>query len=340
MMEVLMTFFCELEAERLQELFADGTVIAGLRAVQGQVSLGILDLSAERAAVVRALNQNGIPVTAWQLLPKEQGYWFNVDNAPQAANRYLAFKRWTAEHGLQWDGIGLDIEPDIREMRLLSVDKRSLLPVLLKRGLDGERLRRAQMQYQTLVAQIRADGYRVDSYQMPLIVDERKAGSTLLQRLGGLVDIAVDREVLMLYSSLFRPYGTGMLWSYAPDAQSVGVGVTGGGVEIEGVPAAPPLTWEEFSRDLCLARRWTNDIHIFSLEGCVQQGFLNRLVDFDWEQPVVPPVESAAQVQRLRQALRAALWASAHPWLMTVGFLSVVCLLCSGRRTKSGKRNQ
>ncbi|MBC7233593.1 MAG: hypothetical protein H5T68_10195 [Chloroflexi bacterium] len=328
-----LTFFCELEADRLQRLFADEAVVKGLRAVQGSVSLGILDLSPERAAVVRLLNQHHIPVIAWQLLPKEQGYWFNVDNAPQAAARYQAFKEWTAEHGLRWDGVGLDIEPDIREMRQLTVDRWSLLPVLLQRGLDTERLRRAQMQYQILVAQIRADGYRVDSYQMPLIVDERRAGSTLLQRLAGLVDIAVDREVLMLYSSLM-PYGAALLWSYAPDAQSVGVGVTGGGVEIEGVTPSPPLDWDEFSRDLLLAHCWTDDIHIFSLEGCVQQGFLSRLPDFDWEAPIVPPVESAAQVQRLRQALRAALWASAHPWLVTMGLLSILWMLRGGR----GKR--
>lgn len=329
-----LTFFCELEADRLQELFADEAIIDGLRAVQGEVSLGILDLSPERAAVVQLLNQNRISVTAWQLLPKDQGYWFNVDNAPQAAARYQTFKRWTAKHKLRWGGIGLDIEPDIREMRQLAVDRRRLLPVLLKRGLDMERLRRAQMQYQTLVAQIRADGYRVDSYQMPLIVDERQAGSTLLQRLAGLVDIAVDREVLMLYSSLFRPYGVGILWSYAPEAQSVGVGVTGGGVEIEGVTSSPPLSWDEFARDLLLARRWTDDIHIFSLEGCIQQGFLAKLADFDWEQPFVPPVDSAMQVQHVRQALRTALWASAHPWLVTIGILGILSVL-GGRKRKA-----
>ncbi|MBC7261989.1 MAG: hypothetical protein H5T63_08245 [Chloroflexi bacterium] len=333
-----LTFFCELEADRLQVLFADESVIDGLRAVEGRVSLGILDLSAERAAVVRLLNENRIPVTAWQLLPKEQGYWFNVDNAPQAAARYQEFKKWTAKHRLRWDGVGLDIEPDIREMRQLALDRRSLLPVLLKRGLDTERLRRAQMQYQTLVAQIRADGYRVDSYQMPFIVDERQAGSTLLQRLAGLVDIVVDREVLMLYSSLFRPYGPGLLWSYAPDAQSVGLGVTGGGVEIEGVTTSPPMDWDEFSRDLLLAHHWTDDIHIFSLEGCVQQGFLAKLADFDWAQPVLPPVKSAAQVKRMRQALRSALWASAHPWLVTMALLSVMWMLGGGTRGRTRRK--
>jgi len=327
-----LTFFCELEADALQALFADQAVLDSLIKLQASVSLGILDLSAERAAVVRRLNEAGIPVIAWQLLPKEQGYWFNVGNAVQAARRYTEFQRWTTKHYLYWAGVGLDIEMDIREMRQLALDPWQLLSSLLKRALDKERLRRAQMLYSALVAQMRADGYRVDSYQMPFIVDERMAGSTLLQCASGLVDIAVDREVLMLYTSFFRPRGPGLLWSYALQADAVGLGSTGGGVELEGVADTRPLDWAEFSRDLLLARRWTDDIHIFSLEGCVQQGFLPLLQTFDWQQEISPPLDLAAQVDRLRKALRTALWASAHPFLLLAGLLTVGGLLRRLRR--------
>lgn len=333
MAQARLTFFCELEAEALEALFADQAVMDGLIRLQASVSLGLLDLSPERAAVVRRLNEAGIPAIAWLLLPKEQGYWFNVGNAAQAAARYAQFKRWTAEQRLNWAGVGLDIEPDIREMQQLAVDRSRLLPTLLRRTFDEERLRRAQMAYNALVAQIHADGYRVDSYHLPFIVDERQAGSTLLQRLAGLVDIAVDREVLMLYTSFFRPYGPGLLWSYAQNALSVGLGVTGGGVQIEGVAAPRPLDWDEFSRDLLLARRWTGDIHVFSLEGCVRRGFLPRLQAFDWEQPVTPPLAMTAQVDGWRKALRAGLWASAHPWLLLAGWVSLLWLL-TGRRRK------
>ena len=50
--------------------------------------------------------------------------------------------------------------------------------------------------------------------------------------MAGLVDIEVDREVWMLYTSFVRPNGAGVLASYAPEAQSVGLGSTGGGVEL------------------------------------------------------------------------------------------------------------
>jgi hypothetical protein len=182
-----LTFFCELAAEPLQAFFADPAVLEHLVALKASVSLGLLDLGAERAAVVRQLHAAGVPVIAWQLLPAEQGYWFNLDNAPQGRARYEAFRQWTVEHGLHWDGVGLDIEPDIAELRRLLAQRWRYLPALLRRLRRGEQLRQARETYAALVARIRADGYRVDTYQLPLIVDEREAGSTLLQRLLGVL---------------------------------------------------------------------------------------------------------------------------------------------------------
>lgn len=327
-----LTFFCELESDELERLFTDAAVLKNLEALDAAVSLGLIDLNDKRAGVVRRLNACGIPVIAWQLLPKEQGYWFNIGNSEQAAARYGEFERWTARHGLVWDGIGLDIETDIREMRLLAVERQRLLPILLRRLWNVGQLRRAQMAYAALVAQIRAAGYRVDSYQIPLIVDERRAGSTLVQRLFALVDLPVDREVLMLYSSFYRPRGAALLWSYGREARSVGLGVTGGGVQVADVAQPRLLDWEEFVRDLRLAQRCTDDIHIFSLEGCVQQGFLEQLLNFEWECPATPPVARIEEVEHLRTALRIVLLASVHPWLVSLGLISVLWLL--GRRRK------
>ncbi len=306
-----LTFFCELGAEPLQALFAEPAVTEYLVAMSACVSLGLLDFTPERAAVVRRLSQAGIPVIAWQLLPAEQGYWFNQDNAPQAAARYTAFREWTEGHHLRWDGVGLDIEPDIHELQRLLAGGWRRLPALLPRLRRGERLRQAQAEYGALVARIRADGYRVDTYQMPFIVDERQAGSTLLQRLLGVVDLPADREVLMLYSSFLRPHGAGALCSYGAQTRAIAVGSTGGGVELPGLSEVPPLSWDEFSRDLRLARRRSADLHVFSLEGCVRQGFLPRLRDFDWEAPVEAPRKAARRVRLVRWLAGGVLRASA-----------------------------
>jgi hypothetical protein len=314
-----MTFFCELEAQPLEALFTNPQVISDLKALNAGLSLGILDLSPERASIVQNLNKAGIPVTAWLLLPKDQGYWFNSLNAAQAARRYADFQAWTAQSDLHWSAVGIDIEPDINEMKALAKEQPDILPKLLRRIFDQQSLLRAEMAYASLVNCIQTDGYQVESYHFPFIIDERKTSSTLLKRLGGLVDFHANREVLMLYSSFFRPSGDGLLWSYGPQADSIGIGSTGGGVDVEGVIDTPPLTWAELTRDLRLAYHLKKPVHIFCLEGCIQEGYLTRLRTFDWEGPVTEPVESFQKVQMVRRGAQAVLWAAAHPLHVLAG---------------------
>jgi hypothetical protein len=52
------------------------------------------------------------------MLPKEQGYYLNADNSPAAMVRLLAFEKWTAENGLKWAAVGLDMEPTLLNSRL------------------------------------------------------------------------------------------------------------------------------------------------------------------------------------------------------------------------------
>jgi len=81
-----------------------------------------------------------------------------------------------------------------------------------------------------------------------------KPVSSVIRRLAGLVDLPeADREVLMLYSSFLRPWGQGILWSYGSQAQGIGVGITGGGVDVEGMLDPRPLNWSELQTDLLLA---------------------------------------------------------------------------------------
>jgi hypothetical protein len=187
-----------------------------------------------------------------------------------------------------------------------------LVPMLVPRLLDRARPTRSKLAYRRLIEQMRADGWRVENYQFPLIADERQAGSTLLQRLA-LVDVATDREVWMLYSSFMRALGPGLIWSYGPEAAAIGVGTTGGGPDIPGSLQMPTLTWEELGGDLRLARYFCDQILIHSLEGCVWQGFLHRLRSFEWADVEGPPAGARA-AKALRKTLRTALWASAHPW--------------------------
>jgi hypothetical protein len=307
-----LTFACELDHARLAELFADPPVIDDLLALDARVALMCSDFSDERAGVVRRLNAAGVRVTGIPLLPLAQGYYFTNGNADRAAGCYREFAAWTRRHQLVWDGVGLDIEPDARIFLQIMKGPWGLVPMLVGRLLDRARPARSKAAYQALVERIRADGWRVENYQFPLIADERQAGSTVLQRLA-LVDVATDREVWMLYSSFMRALGPGLIWVYGPEAAAIAVGTTGGGPDIPGSPQMPTLNWEELAGDLRLARHFCDQILIHSLEGCVWQGFLPRLRSFEWADVEGPP-DGARAAAALRKSLRAALWASAHPW--------------------------
>jgi hypothetical protein len=133
-----------------------------------------------------------------------------------------------------------------------------VVPILASRLRDQERVARARKAYAALVDQIHADRWPVENYQFPFIADERRTGSTLLQRLMGLVDVHTDREVWMQYTSFVGSLGPGILWSYGPESDAIAVGTTGGGPDVPGHPQFTPLRWEELTRDLRLARRWTD----------------------------------------------------------------------------------
>ncbi len=339
MSQPALTFFCELSPEPLTKLFDGRFVIDDLKALNATLSLGILELSEERAELVKRLNKAGIPVIAWLLLPEADGYWFNVDNHDKAVARYVAFKAWTTQHALQWAGIGLDIEMDINDLRtaVSGTADLSFAKKIFRRLIDKARVTHAQRSYQALVNLIHADGYPVESYHLPLIVDERRARSTVLQRTLGMVDIQTEREVLMLYTSMLTSQGDAVLWSYAPEADSVGVGNTGGGVDLAGAIDLAPLTWEAFARDLRLCVMQEKPIHIFSLEGCVEQGFLSKLNTFYWDKPAAIP-EGANQVRFMRTGLTALLWTLERPWVILIGLAALFGLGFLFRQTEDRRQ--
>jgi hypothetical protein len=319
-----LNFACELDTPALKALFADKTVIDDLQALHASLSLGILDLSHERAQIVQKLNRAGVPVVAW----------FHQDNAQEAVTCYRAFNAWTAEYSLKWKAVGLDIEPDIREMLTWMSAKWRAITYLLRRSFNWRVFRNARRIYRSLIDEIHADGYQLDVYQFPFIVDERKAESTLLQRATGIIDLPADREVLMLYSSFARPHGAGFVWSYAPEAKAIGIGLTDAGVGIGMSSDTHPLSWEELERDLRLAWHWTDDLFIYSLEGCVKQGYLPRLKTFVWDQPFLAPTEPALWVENWRGLLQTVLWISTYLWLVALGILGLVLLFIPLRRRK------
>lgn len=319
-----LTFFCELPKDRLLSALSDDEVICNLKKLNASLSIGLLDLSVERAEVIKMLNKAGIPVIAWLLLPEEEGYWFNKNNSNKATLFYDKFRDWTCVNDLVWARIGLDVEFDLNIQKQFKASFSHGITTLYKNNIRSNQTDSALFNYHLLIQKIHQDNYIVESYQFPYIVDERKTGSKLLQKILGVLDLKTDYEILMLYSSFMRSISPGTLLNYAKDAQGIGIGSTGGGVEF--LSHIPALNWNEFQRDLILAKQQHKDIYIFSLEGCVENGFLPKLINFDWNLPIDYSKTNYLFVKILRAILQFSLWSIAHP-IPLLFFLMVLILI-------------
>jgi hypothetical protein len=258
------------------------TVVTQLRLLRAGVAMALLDLSDERATTVRQLEAAGVPVHAWLLVPRDEGYFATHHNAPAVERAYDAFLAWRARHQLSMKTVGLDFEPDVRDLDVLMGAPVRTVGRWLASRTRGRALESALGAYRALVRRMQADGFVVETYQFPLVLDDRLAGTRFWQRTLGVLDVEADRQVFMLYTSLMGAAGPGLLARYAPHTRAVGVGSTGGGID-----SFPKLTRPELERDLVIAARWAKEVYLFSLEGCVEQGLTDGLISIEWDRPVV-----------------------------------------------------
>jgi hypothetical protein len=330
----LMFACCDHGMSQMQSVLTNADVIANLKSLHAGLAIPILDFTPERAELVRRLNRDGIPVIAGLTMPSEQGFYFNAENAPEAAARFAAFDAWSREQGLRWDGVGLDIEPNFAELASPSGHWRLFIRFLW-RAVDVQRMHRAQRVYSALIANIRSRGYFVQTYQLPYLPVERKTHSSLLDRMLGTVDVRGDQEVLMLYTSYAGAAGAAIIWKFGPDAQAIAICCT------DGDPAANSavLDWSRFSRDLIVAGHFSHVIGVYDLEGCVRQGFLPRLKTMDWSQSVTIPAVAIQGANRRLRVLTLVLWISSHLLYFVFVLLLAVALIGWRWRIRKLKRN-
>lgn len=316
---------CEQSIAETQALFADPAATSALHSLDATVALALPDFSAQRASVVRRLNEKGIPTVAWILLPRDEGMYLNADNAPAAAARVAAFEQWTREEHLRWIAVGLDIEPSFEKLAALRSHRWRLIGVLAEPSLEGNRMRRAQRAYARLVEQIQERGYAVQTYQMPYVPAERSVNSSLPDRLLGTVKVRGNENYPMLYTSMARPVGAAMIWELGRHAQGIALGSTEG-------PGA--LDWSQFSRDLIVASHFTREIGVYDLEGCVQQGFLPRLETMNWSETVVIPASSVWRAEWIGWLVRAGLWTASNLLWLAAAALVLIGMRNVWRRKK------
>jgi len=323
---------CNGEVTAARALFADGRVIASLQKLNAGVAIGTDDFSPARAQIVQRLNGAGIPVIASLVVPGAQGYYLNSENAPQAAARFTEFQRWTAHYQLHWSAVGLDIEPDIRLFDQLLHHRLRLTPWFLVRYFEFAKMRRARDEYGDLIRRMQSQGYVVQTYQLPLIVAERKAHVTLLERLLGIVDVRGNEEVVMIYTSFNKALGSSIIWTLGPNAQRIAIGITVGGDRA--------LNWNEFSDDLIVAAHFSSTVGVFNLEGSVQRDYLSRLETMNWNQSVSITAQALARAHRFLAVIIVVLWlGELAPYLVVVLILAFVCTTVRIRLRRRARPN-
>jgi len=317
------SFFNEMKSGPLMELFSDSTVVQDLKKLNAEIRMGIMDISTERAEIIRTLTNEGIPVVAWLLLPEEEGYWFHAGNGDQAIARYQEVKRWADSHFIQLAGIGMDLELDYNDVIAAKENPWSLLTSLPPRLYDRSEVEEGRKKYAKLISMIKADGYMVESYYASFVKDETAVGNTSIQQLTKFLDIKTDREIPMLYSS-FMGNADGLLEVYGrePGIKTIALGSTGGGID----PSLPTLTWEDLTHVLNLSSRFADEVHIFSLEGAVEKGYLKKLTTFEFNPDITPDpkqIESVRDLQRFFKGLSQVL---SYPTLFFTGLILIVAL--------------
>jgi hypothetical protein len=315
------SFFNEMKSGPLMELFRDSSVVEDLQFLNAEIRMGIMDISTERAEIIRMLTRKGIPVVAWLLLPEEEGYWFHAGNGSQAIARYSEVKRWADSHGIQLSGIGIDLELDYNDIITARNNPWSLLWQLPPRLYSKTEIEDGRKKYAELISMIKADGYMVESYYASFVKDETAAGNTSLQQLTKFLDIKTDREIPMLYSS-FIGNADGLLEVYGREAgvKTVALGSTGGGIDT----TLNTLTWEELAHDMNMSSRFADEIHIFSLEGAVEKGYLKKMKNFQFNNQVVPDPHQIEEVRDLRRFFTGLSNVLSYPTLLFIGLILIV----------------
>ena len=286
------------------------------------VALPLAQLDDSAAAAARLLNQHGVGVIACLRLSPEEGFTFNLQNYPLALGCYQDFHTWAGRHGLHFEAIGMSIEPPLQDVAEARQRRASALARRFWMARENILYPSAQSAYSELVVVMHLDGYEVHTFQMPVIADDRRAGTTLIQRALDIIDLPADLDVLMCSSivpiePLGNDLGGALIASYGAHADAIGIGSIDeqeppnrDSWGLEGIDwpdqdgeKRSMLPWPALRRDLLLAAHYTDTIYIHSLEDCVARDLLPKIAALDWEAPAHAKLSRRALIVLLRALL-------------------------------------
>jgi hypothetical protein len=312
------------------------------------VALPLAQLDDSAAAAARLLNQHGVAAIACLRLAPEEGFTFNLQNYPLALGCYQDFHAWARLHGLRFEAIGLSIEPPLQDVAEAGQRRASALARRFWLARENILYPSAQAAYSELIVVMHLDGYEVHTFQMPVVADDRRAGTTLIQRALDIIDLPADLNVLMCSSivpiePLGNDLGGALIASYGVHADAIGIGSIDeaeppnvDSLGLEPAEKRSTLPWLALRRDLLLATHYTDTIYIHSLEDCVARDLLPKITALDWDAPAHAKPSRRALIVLLRTLLFGTLVAGrfGRTILAWGGWALAIALWLRGRRRR------
>lgn len=317
------SFFSEIQGYRLLELLNDNN-IEQLKRLNASIRMGITDVSDSRAKVVQRLNEAGIPVTAWLLLPKKDGYWLNASKGEKASKRYREFSTWTKNNKLKWERIGFSFEPEAYDSKITSRSYVSIAQVFFKRLLKNNSQELAKSEYPAVLGSIKNDGYRIETYISPYEYDANVTECNSWYNINGTF-LPPSHEEIPIF---FNHYGASdkhalaqhIVYGRQNHAKTVLIGSMNPNKPLSKIENAHPLNLEQIYHHLQVAQPRGVNIAIYGLEGAIKQGILEKLDLNNIPNQSLQPKKAFNEVQNERRNVQFLMNILRFPWAILAVF--------------------
>lgn len=132
--------------------------------------------------ILRDAARYKVPVTAWLVVPYDDGYWAHERNAALQAKAVDAYFAWAKRKKVRADALLLDLEASVQDTKIVSHLTSDPIAVeeMLRRNADPAQQCAAGRQYAALVRSIRARGLRPVASATPFVLDDLVNGDLAL----------------------------------------------------------------------------------------------------------------------------------------------------------------
>jgi len=164
-------------------------------------------------ALVRKANSLGVPVSAWIVVPYEQGYWAYQGNAQAMMEAVKAWAEWKKANHLKFTSVSIDQEFSWKNLQAYIANVTSHDPEKLtswmRTNIDPSAQCSAFHTYQELISWAHDHGIRINAAEAPMVADDLADGTLALQNALQIAGSSpgYDQMYLMAYRSAVAQAG-------------------------------------------------------------------------------------------------------------------------------------